>query len=153
MSIGQDLRQPDPAHFRAVCWLLRDARGEDNAMTLDEITARAGLPNRRTAEALIEQRLQDFPYPLVASGAGYFIPTQAEQINTYLRSLRGRALKCFLRMRSVNRKALAQGWKREGKWFARPPLQLDLFEPISVSTTKDTKEDHAGLSFSSSCPS
>jgi hypothetical protein len=115
-------------------------------MTLDEITARAGLPNRRTAEALIEQRLNDFPYPLVASGAGYFIPTQAEQINTYLRSLRSRALKCFMRAKAVSGKALAQGWKREGKWFARPPLQLDLFDTPHKGTGTGAAADSAALS-------
>jgi len=125
--------------FQAICWLLRDARGVENAMTLDEITARAGLPNRRTTEELMEQRLQDFPYPLVSGGAGYFIPTQAEQINAYLRSLRSRALKCFIRARNVSSKAIAQGWKREGKWFAKPPLQLDLFEQTG-NTTREREQ-------------
>ena len=115
-------------HFDAVVRLLINARGYANALTLDEITARAGLPNRRTTEVLLETRLADFPYPLVANGAGYFIPTGADDLNTYLRSLRGRALKCFMRMRAVTSKAVAQGWKWEGKWFARPPQQLDLFE-------------------------
>lgn len=124
--------------FEAVVRLLIDARGEDRALTLDEITARAGLPNRRTTETLMELRLQDFPYPLVAGGAGYFIPTQADQINRYLQSLRSRAMKCFIRARNVSRKAVAQGWKREGKWFARPPVQLDLFECAANNNERKT---------------
>jgi hypothetical protein len=114
--------------FLAACRILQSARGESNAITLDDLTARAGLPNRRTTEAMMEQRLPDFPYPLVASGAGYFIPTTSDQLNAYLRSLKSRAVKMFMRSRTVARKAVANGWKREGKWFAKPPAQLDLFE-------------------------
>jgi hypothetical protein len=114
--------------FKAAVRILHTARGEENAITLDDLTARAGLPNRRTTEAMMEQRLPDFPYPLVASSAGYFIPTTSDQLNTYLRSLKSRALKMFLRSKTVARKAIANGWQREGKWFARPPAQLDLFE-------------------------
>jgi hypothetical protein len=129
--------------FQAVIRVLVDARGEANALTLDEITARAGLPNRRTTETLIETRLGDFPYPLVAGGAGYFIPVQAEQINKYIRSLGSRMVSLAIRKRAVVRKALAQGWKREGKWFARPPQQLDLFERAAaprICVTSETTE-------------
>jgi hypothetical protein len=131
-------RDVTPEQFMAVIRVLANSRGAGNALTLDEITARAGLPNRRTTETLIETKLSDFPYPLVANGAGYFIPTRADDINDYLGSLRSRAMKCFLRMRSVSRKAVAQGWKREGKWFARPPQQLDLFEPSEVRNQEMT---------------
>lgn len=117
-----------PEQFSAAIRILHAAHGEANAITLDDLTARAGLPNRRTTEAMMEQRLPDFPYPLVASGAGYFIPTTADQLNVYLRSLKSRAVKMFLRSRTVANKAIANGWKREGKWFARPPTQLDLFD-------------------------
>jgi hypothetical protein len=117
-----------PEQFAAAVRILNDARGELNAITLDDLTARAGLPNRRTTEDMMEHKLPDFPYPLVASGAGYFIPTSSDQLNTYLRSLKSRAVKMFRRSRVVANKAIANGWKREGKWFARPPAQLDLFE-------------------------
>ena len=114
--------------FKAAVRILNDARGEANAITLDDLTARAGLPNRRTTEAMMELRLPDFPYPLVASSAGYFIPTSSDQLNTYLRSLKSRAVKMFMRSRTVAKKAIAHGWQREGKWFAKPPVQLDFFE-------------------------
>jgi len=117
-----------PEQFSAAIRILHAARGEANAVTLDDLTARAGLPNRRTTESMMEQRLPDFPYPLVASGAGYFIPTQADDINGCIRSLKSRAMKLFRRSRTIANKAIANGWKREGKWFARPPAQLDLFE-------------------------
>jgi hypothetical protein len=117
--------------FEACVRILHAARGEDNAITLDNLTTLAGLPNRRTTESLMEENLQRFPYPLVASAKGYFIPVRADQINGYLRSLRSRAMKLFLRAKTVSRKATANGWKRDGKWFARPPAQLDLFESFS----------------------
>lgn len=120
-----------PEQFESVVRLMNGARGVEHAMTLDEITARAGLPNRRTTETLIEENLARFPYPLVAGGAGYFIPTSADQLNGYLRSLRSRAVKMFKRSKVVVNKAIAHGWKREGKWFAKPPQQLDLFEQNS----------------------
>lgn len=118
----------DQVEFAACMRILFQARGEPNAVTLDELVTRASLPNRRTAEAIMEQRLQDFPYPLVASSAGYYIPTTADDLNRYLRSLRSRAIKCFIRSRTVRRKALAHGWRREGSMFAKPPAQLDLFD-------------------------
>lgn len=116
--------------FKNVVSILWNARGEANAITLDDLTARAGLPNRRTTEAMMELMLPAFPYPLVASSAGYFIPTTSDQLNNYLRSLKSRAVKMFMRSRTVSRKAVAYGWKREGKWFARPPAQLDFFENV-----------------------
>jgi hypothetical protein len=131
-------RDVTPEQFMAVIRVLANSRGAGNALTLDEITARAGLPNRRTTETLIETKLSDFPYPLVAGGAGYFIPNEAEQINRYIRSLGSRMVSLAVRKRAVVRKALAQGWKREGKWFARPPQQLDLFEPSDVRNQERT---------------
>lgn len=129
MNEPSDIRWVDgEEEFLAVMKLLWSARGELNAITLDDIVTRAGLPNRRTAEYVMEQRLQDFPYPLVASARGYYQPTTADDINRYTRSLRGRAVKCFLRVRTVRRKAIAAGWRREGSAFARPPAQLDLFD-------------------------
>lgn len=127
-----------PEQFEAVVRLMNGARGVEHAMTLDEITARAGLPNRRTTEALMEEYLPRFPYPLVASGAGYFIPTSADQLNDYLRSLRSRAIKMFKRSKVVVNKAIAHGWKREGRWFARPPQQLDLFEPNNPASRTES---------------
>lgn len=126
--------------FEAVVRLLIQARGEENALTLEQISARAGLPNRRTAEALMEEYLPRFPYPLVASGAGYFIPTRADHINAYLRSLRGRAVKMFRRYKIVIGKANAHGWKRDGKWFARPPMQLDLFDTPQQALARPAAE-------------
>jgi len=90
--------------------------------------ALAGLPSRRTTEELLEHRLADFPWPLVATSAGLFIPTDPEEINHYQRSLRARAVKIFLRARTVRRKALAYGWRRDGKWFACAPRQMGLWE-------------------------
>jgi hypothetical protein len=114
--------------FLSILRLLNGRRGAANALTLDEITLQAGIPNRRLTEQILEHRLADFPFPMVSSGAGYFIPATAEELNAYQASLRSRALKCFLRARTVRRKALAAGWRREGTRFANPPVQMDLWD-------------------------
>lgn len=113
-------------YFERVCRVLHAAVGPDWAMTLDEITTFCKIPTRRTTEKLFELHLSRFPWPLVADGRGYYIPTSAEQLNRYCASLRGRALKDFMRRRTVMQKAVACGWKRDGKAFARPPQQQDL---------------------------
>lgn len=120
----------NPTHdqFEAVVRVLFDAMGESNAVTLNDLVTRAGLPNRRTAEVLIEQRLKDFPYPLVASGAGFFRPTVPDHLNHAIASLRSRAMKILHKAKTIRMKADAAGWKRDGRLFARPPAQLDLFE-------------------------
>lgn len=134
MSASASIRwSDDQAAFMAVMRILWTARGEAHAITLDKLTSAAELPNRRTTETILESRLEEFPYPLVASGAGYYVPTTADDLNRYLRSLKSRAVKCFVRARTVRRKALAAGWKREGNTFARPPAQLDLFDGPSAA--------------------
>jgi hypothetical protein len=113
-------------YFERVCILLQSAHGREWAMTIDEITEFARLPDRRTTEALMETHLDLFPWPLVAGADGYYIPTEAGELNRYVESLRGRAVKIFVRSRKVVRKAIACGWKRDGKAFARPPQQQEL---------------------------
>ena len=121
---------PNEEFFLAVCRLLSPCIGEENAMTLDDITLRAEMPNRRTTEEIMEQRLADFPYPLVASSAGYFRPVKAESINNYIHgNLVGRMVKLHRRRKTVMRKCLAAGFIRIGKHFVdRPAVQGDLFE-------------------------
>ena len=121
---------PGEEHFIAVCRLLDPCIGEDRAITLDDITLRAELPNRRTTEEIMEHRLKDFPYPLVASSAGYFRPIKAEHINSYLHgSLTSRMVKLHRRRKTVIQKCLAAGFLRIGKHFVdRPSVQGDLFE-------------------------
>lgn len=107
--------------FEAVRRVLCTRRGRRNAITIDQLVVLAGLQNRRACEDLLETRLADFQFPLVADSAGYYIPNTAAEINHYLDSLQSRAVKIFLRRRTVIRKANAAGFPRPGKHFADPP--------------------------------
>lgn len=126
-----DLSEPDPqidAWFEALIRLLASARGPDRAVTLDALTAAIGTPSRRLTEQLIQQRLQSFPFVLVAGARGYHIPTAAEQINRYVHSLHTRHREMQLREQTVIRKAKAAGYPFDGGAFVDPPLgQPELF--------------------------
>lgn len=115
----------------SVIHALAGCRGPDHALTLEQLTAAAGLPARRMTEICLERNLSRLPWPIVADGHGVYIPTDADQLNRYLESLRSRAVCCFTRARAVRTKAAAHGWQRDGKRFARPPQQLNLFDPPS----------------------
>lgn len=108
-------------YFASVSSILAVHRGESNAITIADLTLRAGLPNRRATEQLLELRFADFPFPLVSSSAGYYVPAKAEEVNHYLNSLQSRAVCIFLRKRAAMRKALRSGFRREGKRFVDPP--------------------------------
>lgn len=100
--------------------------GEERARTIEEIQRLCGLPNRRATEELLEAKLGNFPWPLVSSSRGYYIPRTAADINHYIRSLRARALKIFIRRRTVCRQAAKAGWRRAGREFECPPQQAEL---------------------------
>jgi len=116
------------AQLYAVARILAGARGVNGAVTIDELTNRAGITERRITETLLEERWADFPFVLVSGAAGIYQPAEAEDLNRFVHSQRSRALKCFLKAKRTVRKAVAHGWKREGRTFARPPMQMDLFE-------------------------
>lgn len=131
-------------YFHTVAELLRTRRGEEQAITIDQIVTLTGMSSRRECEELLEKRLADFPFPLAASARGYYIPTSAEELNRYVASLRSRAMKIFLRQRTVVRKAVAAGWPRAGRIFAPPPgEQLSLFITRRFSSTTNNAEHHA----------
>ena len=113
-----------PDEFHAAVAVLAKAVGPHLAVTLDELTVRAGLPNRRAAEQLIERRLADFPFTLVAGAGGYYIPTSADDVNRYAHSLHSRHRRMQLREATVRRKARAAGFVElpDGR-FANPPAQ------------------------------
>ena len=95
--------------------------------TLERIAAEVDVP-RREVEAAIETGLHRLPWVLVSGPRGYYIPADAADVNRYLASLRSRAVKMFLRARTVRRKALADGFVRQGRDFANPPSpQRELF--------------------------
>lgn len=106
--------------LQIVIRILSDAVGEENAQTIFDLCLATGL-KRRPMETLLEVRIQDIPFPVVSSGAGYFRPASAADVNHCLASLRSRALCIFLRRSKVIRAALAAGYVRNGKLFSDPP--------------------------------
>ncbi|NQT93786.1 MAG: hypothetical protein HQ559_13585 [Lentisphaerae bacterium] len=115
--------------FRPLERLLSDAVGKANALTLQDLADRL-LVDRREVEQTIEQRLLDFPWPLVAGNKGIYIPTEAEEINRYLHSLHTRHRRMQIREATVRRKAKAAGYPEENGEFVNPPqaAQSELFQ-------------------------
>lgn len=114
--------------YEAVRRVLAHCRGRENAMTIDRLVEACGLPDRRVCEEILQQRLADFPFPLVSGSPGYWIPEHAAEVNEYLKSLGSRAIALFRRRKSVIRKALVYGFRRMGKEFKDPPTeQLELW--------------------------
>jgi hypothetical protein len=68
----------------------------------------------------VESALGKFPFLLVAGSCGYWRPTSAEQINSYLRSLHRRHKAMQIREKTVIRKSLLEAWPRENGWFVDP---------------------------------
>jgi len=127
---------PQDAAFHRIRAALAGARGPDRAIEIGRLQVIADLPSRRQVEQLLQIRLADFPWPLVAGPQGYFIPDAPEQINHYLASLRSRAMCIFARYRTVRLAAQRAGWRREGRRFTAAPAappppthQPDLFAP------------------------
>jgi hypothetical protein len=107
--------------FLEVRGVLSRCVGREGALTIEALTLRCCLNGRRQCEQILEERLADFPFPLVSGAKGYWIPVAAEDVNQYLDSLGGRALALFRRRRLVVRKALSNGFRRCGKRFENPP--------------------------------
>lgn len=121
---------PNPEqYYPAVVEILRAARGPSAAIPINTIIERLGLPvthsTRRMVEHLLEVHLSDFPFFLVAGSSGYFIPTSAESINHYLRSLESRCRALFIRRHTTIKRAQAAGYRRQGRTFLDPlPVSL-----------------------------
>jgi hypothetical protein len=105
--------------------ILRDCVGAEKAQTIRHMAEILDVPVR-LVEKTIEENIARFPFPLVADGSGYHIPTDPAEINRYAESLRGRCMKIFVRRREVIRKAVACGFVREGKEFTAAPRQMEL---------------------------
>jgi len=116
------------ASFDTIRRLLAAAVGPEHGITIDRLTHLAGLSSRRDTEALLQGRLADLPFVVVADGHGYYRPTSAEQINAYRGSLRRRHQPLVEREHIVTRKARAAGYPLEGDTFKDPPkaCQLEL---------------------------
>ena len=114
--------------FPILCRELSQCRGRMRAATLAEIAARVGV-SRREIEDVIEHRLRDFPWPIVAGANGIFIPADAADLNQYLHALHSRHRRMQLREATVRKKAKLAGWSEENGEFTAPPraIQQELF--------------------------
>ncbi len=108
--------------------ILSSHRGPQAAITLADMAAAVGT-SRREMETLIEHSLDRFPFPVAAGSRGYYVVTNADQVNAYLSSLRGREFALYRRVRTLRHKATAAGFRRVGNAFEDPPSrQPELFE-------------------------
>jgi len=108
--------------------LLLRAVGPEHGVTIDEITRRLSLSDRRATEQLIQFNLRRLPCLVVADSHGYYRPTCAGQINAYIGNLRKRHQPLVLREEVTVLKARAENWPREGDLFVDPPSkQVELF--------------------------
>lgn len=112
--------------------LLADAWGEENAITIEQLAFGLALPNRRACEDFLEHHVADFSFLVCSlSRCGYFRPRRASELNDTLASLRRRALKVFVRRRTLIRRAMAeQRFERRGKEFSDPPAVQREFSMI-----------------------
>lgn len=109
---------------KAVMSVLRGCVGQAQAKTLAQISADAGIKDRRLVEELIEHSLEEFPWPVVSGATGLWIPTKAEDLTRYNASLRSRIFKMFRRIRTLNRKARIAGYVRDGNVFKQSERTL-----------------------------
>ena len=111
--------------------LLAPRIGEKQAITIAELCKSVGC-GRRKMETILELHLGDMGFYVVSTGAGYFRPTNAEEVNHAIASLRSRELCLFLRHRKTIQGAKAAGYIRQGRKFLDPPPKSepasDLFE-------------------------
>jgi hypothetical protein len=116
------------ALFHRVRSILSAARGKDSAVPL-AVLADQCCVSRREIEQVIEQRLEEFPFLLVAGAGGYFRPQTADDLNQYLHNLHSRHRRMQIREQTVRRKAISAGWIDAAGRFISPPQnpQMELF--------------------------
>jgi len=105
--------------FERASQILSASVGEQKAVTINSLAALLGI-SRRETESLLETKIDAFPFPLVSGASGYYIPTDADDLNHYLASLHSRASKIFKRFARVRDHAIALGYRRSGKRLANP---------------------------------
>lgn len=109
--------------FFTVKHLLAEAKGKTNAITINELAVRAST-DRRQIEILLETRLADFGFALVAGSRGYYRPVEQGEINHYIRDLCSRINCIALRIETVKHQAIQEGWVYEGGEFKAQPKQM-----------------------------
>jgi hypothetical protein len=90
--------------------LLSKAIGPDAGITIDTIAERLSL-SRRSTEILLQTNLANLPFVVVADSHGYYRPTDADQINAYIHSLRHRHMPLKKREEITQEKASAEGFE------------------------------------------
>ena len=124
--------QDDASSLAILSDALRNRYGAEHALTIAQIGALLGHRCRRETEGFLELHVGDLPFCVVSSAHGYYRPAAAEDINHYRNSIRSRIRCLAIRARTVQRVALAEGWRREGKQFVNVPIAQDLFERRSA---------------------
>jgi len=120
--------QDDTSSLTILSDALRNRYGAERALTIAQIGALLGHRCRRETEGFLELHVGDLPFCVVSSAHGYYRPAAAEDINHFRNSIRSRIRCLAIRARTVQRVALAEGWRREGKQFVNVPIAQDLFE-------------------------
>ena len=127
LNHSNDRNQWD-AYLPALRELLRSRRGPGEAITLDQITQRLGLPHRRAAEQLMEDHIGDLGFAVVAGSPGLWRPGTAAEINAYRSNLHKRHVALRDREDALVNAALKEGWSMLGDEFSEPPQrQPELF--------------------------
>jgi alkylated DNA nucleotide flippase Atl1 len=109
--------------FSEICRRLTICRGRQSAITLADLASLIGCA-RREVEQVIEQRLSDFPWPIVSGATGLYIPQEADDINQYLHALHSRHRRMQLREATVRRKARLAGYpEAAGQFLDRQRIQ------------------------------
>jgi hypothetical protein len=118
----------------AIIPALQAASGPALALTIERLALIAGV-GRREMEQLIEDRIGDLPFLVVAGGRGYYRPTEAKQINGYLSNLHSRHRRLQVREQRVRRRARLDGWDLapSEKRFEAPPSQASF--PFAAEPT------------------
>ena len=112
--------------------VLASHRGAARAITAAQIARRVGMeddPAGTRVRAILSRALELSPWPVLASGRGYFIIEAGDEADRYCATLMSR-LKKIGRRFVVTRKVLfARGWRLEdGHWAAPPAAQKELFK-------------------------
>lgn len=125
--------QPTQADFETVREILRKCVGAANAVTIDQLTAKAGflhyasdgvslIPDRRRTELILQLRRRDFGFPVVTCGRGVYVADGPDAINKYFAQMNSRHAAETLTMTAVRDAAKAAGFVQTGPWeFTQPP--------------------------------
>lgn len=106
--------------------VLKEAKGEENAWTLDRICEHLHI-RRRDLEHLIETRLRDFPFPICSTDKGYFRPISAEEANQSRHYKETRFAKLKARIEAEEFLLRRAGMPFENGRFVERPQQAELF--------------------------